>query len=82
MGTPAGFWLWVTKMSQFYLTSENEASRCETALGNGPIAINGMVGDSVKTFHGIVQSVEKDLGMPRWRVTMIDKQAMLGGTTS
>jgi hypothetical protein len=64
-------------MSQFYLTNENEASRCETALSNGgPITINGMVGDSVKTFHGIVQSVEKDLSAPRWRVTLIDKQAM------
>jgi hypothetical protein len=63
-------------MSHFYLTNENEASCCETALGNGPITIDGMVGDSVKTFHGVIQSVEKDLGRPRWRVTMIDKQAM------
>ena len=63
-------------MSQFFVSSENDADRCrESALSRMPISISGTDMDGrIKPFTGQVQSVDEDRQSDpkRWRITMLD----------
>lgn len=63
-------------MAQFYTSNENDIRRCREALKDRmPITVTAVVGNEIKAFSGVVQSVDEDRQSkpPRWRVTMIDQ---------
>jgi hypothetical protein len=62
-------------MSQFYVTDEQSARVArEALLHRMAVSMTGTVGNGIRSFTGVVQSVEEDKAASpkRWRITIRD----------
>jgi hypothetical protein len=62
-------------VSRFYVTDSKSAERARQALRDRKRAsISGTIGSTIRTFTGMVRSVEEDtIASPkRWLITIID----------
>jgi hypothetical protein len=62
-------------MSEFYLSDAKDLVRCQGSMAEQKrVVVVGRVGNEIKTFKGVVQTINEDRtsNPKRWRIKMLD----------